>query len=112
MKLAVCALLAMVVSCSSDNPTTSDPSTLSPGGTFPVGTQATITQNGTYNLPASITRLAWACTGSVSVVVQSQAGLSEQTCTDGAQSVAVQGPGTVEIQLGSDASLVATATDS
>ena len=104
-------LVALVgLACSSDDPASSDPDTLSPDDVFPLGTTVTITQSGNYNLPASAARLSWTCTGNVYVDVQSQIGPSQQECNDGSQSIAVEGPGVVVIQLVAGASLEITAT--
>ena len=108
---ALILLAAFVgLSCSSDDPASSGPDTLSPGGEFPLDTTVSIDQSGMYNLPASAAGLSWTCTGSVSVDVQSQLGPSQQECNDGSQTVVVQGPGTVVVLLGAGASLVITAT--
>ena len=89
-----------------------DPSTtLAPGDTLPIGISARIDTSGAYDLPDGRVRLSWRCSGTVGIDVETGGGRSSQQCTDSQQSVLVVGPGTVNVDLGGQASVVILTTE-
>lgn len=110
MKPILLTLLVLTAAaCSSDNTLTGN-IVISPGGTFPVGTQVDVSGSGTYNLSDATTGLTWSCSGTVTLSIASEAGQVEHSCGDGTQSVDVQGPGTVQVQLGAGGELTVLAS--
>ena len=85
--------------------------TLAPGDTLPIGISARIDNSGAYNLPDGRVRLSWRCTGTVGIDVEAEGGRSSQQCTDSQQSVLALGPGTVNVDLGDQASVVILTTE-